>query len=211
MIYAENILLCIAVPLVVTLGFLKNSARRLVISFLLGMGLCLISAYISGYLSLISDISSEDVSIYLSPVVEELMKLLPLLFVLYVFNPEDDAIFLCAVSLGAGFATFENCCYILTAGVESLPYTLIRGLAVGVMHVVSMLVLALGLVLIRRFKVVSLAGVMGALSLSMTFHALYNLMVSQPGAFSYIGYALPLATAGLMYFIFRQLTEGKKQ
>jgi len=205
MIYAENIFLCIVVPLAVSLLFVRGGAKRFVLSFLIGMGICLVGAYISGFLSLAVDMTTEEVSVFLSPIVEEIAKLLPLLFYLHVFRPEDDAVFLCAIAIGVGFATFENCCYILTAGAESLPYTLVRGLAVGVMHVVSMLVLAFGLVLIRRFRVVSLAGIVGALSLSMTFHALYNLLVSQPGLSSVIGYVLPLATAGVLYLPFRRL------
>ena len=55
-----------------------------------------------------------------------------------------------AVAIGAGFATFENCCYILTAGAESLPYILIRGMAVGVMHIVSILALPIWLIAARR-------------------------------------------------------------
>ncbi len=205
MIYAENIFLCIVVPLAVSLLFVRGGAKRFVLSFLIGMGICLVGAYISGFLSLAVDMTTEEVSVFLSPIVEEIAKLLPLLFYLHVFRPEDDAVFLCAIAIGVGFATFENCCYILTAGAESLPYTLVRGLAAGVMHVVSMLVLAFGLVLIRRFRVVSLAGIVGALSLSMTFHALYNLLVSQPGLSSVIGYVLPLATAGVLYLPFRRL------
>ena len=205
MIYAENIFLCIVVPLAVSLLFVRGGARRFVLSFLVGMAVCLLGAYISGFLSLVVDMTTEEVSVFLSPIVEEIVKLLPLLFYIHVFRPEDEAVFPCAIAIGVGFATFENCCYILTAGAESLPYTLVRGLAVGVMHVVSMLVLAFGLVLIRRFRVVSLAGIVGALSLSMTFHALYNLLASQPGLSSVIGYALPLATAGVLYFPFRRL------
>ncbi len=204
MIYAENILLCIAVPLAVTLFFIKGDARRFMAALLIGMVLCLISAYITGFLSTLSELSAEDISIYISPVVEELIKLLPLLFILFVFDPSDDKIFLFAVALGAGFATLENCCYILTSGAGRLSYILIRGLAVGVMHVVSLLELAFGLVLIRRFRIVSFAGILGALSLSMTFHGLYNLLVSKPGAFSYIGYVMPLAVGAVLYFAFRR-------
>lgn len=207
MIYAENIFLCIAIPLGVGMIFLKGWSRRFVLGFLIGMGLCLLSAYISGYLSLVTGMPTEDVALYLSPVVEECMKFLPLLFLLYVFRPEEDAVFLWALSLGIGFATFENCCYILSAGAESLIYTLIRGMAVGVMHLVSMMILALGLVLIQRLRIFSPAGIMGALSLSMSFHALYNLLVSQPGLPAFIGYAMPLVTAVVLYFPFRRITE----
>ncbi len=51
----------------------------------------------------------------------------------------------------------------------------------------------------------SFAGILGALSFSMTFHAFYNLLVSEPGIPSYLGYASPLICAVLLYFIDRKL------
>ncbi len=142
MIYAENILLCIAIPLLISLLFVRGEVLRYVAVFLLGMGVCLIAAYISGFLNLVTGMGENDMSIFLSPVVEELMKLMPLLFFLVMFDPEDRTLTMLAVAIGAGFATFENCCYILTSGAGSLTYVLIRGLAVGVMHIVSVLALS---------------------------------------------------------------------
>ena len=46
-IYSENILFCVAVPLIVVLFFVRGSARHFVISFLVGMTTCLLSSYIS--------------------------------------------------------------------------------------------------------------------------------------------------------------------
>ncbi|MBR6890806.1 MAG: PrsW family intramembrane metalloprotease, partial [Clostridia bacterium] len=146
MIYAENILLCIAIPLAVSLLFIRGEVRRYLAAFLLGMGVCLISAYISGFLNLATGMGDNDTSVFLSPVVEELMKLLPLLFFLFLFSPRERTLTTLAVAVGAGFATFENCCYILTQGAESLPYILIRGMAVGVMHIVSVLALSIWLI-----------------------------------------------------------------
>ena len=96
---------------------------------------------------------------------------------------------------GVCFATFENACHILSSGSQSLYYILIRGAAVGVMHLVTMVVLSMGLNLLKDYKTFSLAGILGALSLAMTVHALYNLLVSRPGASTYIGYAFPLILA----------------
>ena len=80
MIYAENILICIAVPLAISLLFTKGNARRLLVCILTGMIVCIFSAYISGFLEVASGFSSEDTSIFLSPIVEEVMKLLSILF-----------------------------------------------------------------------------------------------------------------------------------
>ena len=52
----------------------------------------------------------------------------------------------------------------------------------------------------------SFPAVVGGLSLAMIFHALYNLLVSEPGASSVIGYALPLLTAAALYLLYRRLS-----
>lgn len=210
MIYAENILLCIAIPLLIVLFFLHGKTRLFAGSFLVSMCMCLVAAYVSGFISLISDMSVEDVQIFVSPVIEEIMKLLPILFYLVLFEPEDENIFLAGLGVGAGFATFENCCYILASGAESLPYIMIRGMAVGVMHIVSVIVLTIGVIMARRFNALTVAGVLGAISLSMTFHGLYNLLVSEPGFSSYIGYVLPILTAIVLYLIVGRIRSRDK-
>ncbi|MBO4750940.1 MAG: PrsW family intramembrane metalloprotease [Lachnospiraceae bacterium] len=199
MIYAENILICIAVPLAFALMFLRGAVRRFDFSFLSGMVTCLLAAYIGGFFTQLSGMSTEDISVFLSPVIEESMKLLPVLFYLILFEPGDTELLQAAVGIGAGFATFENCCYVLTSGAQNLSYVLIRGAAVGVMHIVSMVALAVGMHLLKRYKVFNFSGIVGALSLAMTFHATYNLLVSEPGLSTYVGYALPLLSALLLY------------
>ncbi len=193
--YAENILICIAIPLFIALFFIKGGAKRFLFAFLIGMGVCLLSAYIGGFLESVSGMSSEDTSVFISPVTEEIMKFLPVLVYLFLFEPGDEEFVMVALGTGAGFATLENCCYILTIGATELPYIMVRGMSVGVMHLMSMAVLALGVNLLRKHEILSFAGIIGALSLSVSFHGLYNLMVSEQGVTAYIGYALPLACA----------------
>lgn len=205
MIYAENILLCIAIPLIIACLFTSGATRRFLFSFLIGMGACLLAAYISGFIDAASGMGARDTAIFISPVVEETMKMMPILFYLFLLEPEDDGLILSAAGIGTGFAIYENCCYILSVGAGSMSFIMIRGLAVGVMHIVSVLALAMGLTLVRRFDALSAASIMGALALSMTFHGLYNLLVSQPGITSYIGYILPMLTAVFMYLPYRKL------
>ncbi len=208
MIYAENILLCIAIPMVFSLIFIRGDLRRFVVSFITGMIVCLLSAYISGYVNILTGMGSEDTAIFISPIVEEINKFLPLIFFMYVFETGDHDIIMTAIGIGTGFATFENCCYILTAGAESLSYMIVRGMAVGVMHIVSILAVTFGLVVSRRYKVLSFSGLLGALSLSTCFHALYNLLVSEPGVSAAIGYVLPVITTFILYIPYRRLQEG---
>ena len=210
MIYAENILICIALPLIISLFFIHGRARQFAASFLAGMGVCLLAAYISGFINAAGGLEGEYTSIFVSPVVEELMKFLPILFFMFMFMPEDRSLLIVAVGICAGFATFENCCYILSSGAESLPYILIRGMAVGVMHIVSGLAVSFGLIIARRYRMLSLAGITGALGLSTSFHALYNLLVSEPGISSVIGYGLPIVTAAVFYIAYRRQIRTKE-
>ena len=205
MIYAENILICIAVPFLISLIFLRKQARMFAVTFLLGMGVCLLGAYIGGFIHLVSGMSENDTAVFLSPVIEELMKFMPLFFYLYLFRPDEDSLLLAGIGIGTGFALFENCCYILSSGAESLPYILIRGLAVGVMHIVSMVTLALCITLALRFRALTFSSVTGALSLSMTFHGLYNLLVSGSGITVWVGYILPVSVAFILYIPFNKL------
>jgi RsiW-degrading membrane proteinase PrsW (M82 family) len=201
MLYAENVLICIAVPLAITLLFTKGGAHRFSASFIAGMIVCILSAYISGFVHVLSGFSTEDTSIFLSPIIEECMKLLSMLFYVYVFNPSGEEIQLCAVGIGAGFATFENSCFILLSGAPQFTYVMVRGAAVGVMHVVTLVALAKGMQLLKAYKAFSLAGIVGVWSLSVTVHGLYNLLVSKPGISSYIGYVMPIICAVLLYVI----------
>ena len=208
MIYAENILICIGIPFLIILLFVRGNTQRFVASFIAGMAICLLAAYFAGFLNLVSGYGENNTAVYISPFIEEIMKLLPLLFLLYFFRPKDEMMVLLALGLGVGFATFENCCYLLTGDAGSLPFVVIRGMAVGVMHIVSILTLVLGLILVRRYRILSFPAIIGALSISTTFHALYNLLVSKPGLTSYLGYVLPLVTAVLLYVPYRRFLQG---
>ena len=211
MIYAENILACMAVPLLLTLVFVRGDVRRFVLNFLLGMTACLLGAYISGFVGAAAGMSIGDTAVFISPVVEEGVKFLPLLFYFTMFGPGDDLLFHVALGIGAGFATFENICSMVTTGTESLSFLLIRGLAVGVMHIVSIFSVTLGLVIARRFKALQISSIIGAISISMLFHGMYNLLVSEPGATTWIGYTMPLFTAAILLAVYRQLQNSDQE
>ena len=208
MIFSENILICMALPLLLTVFLVKDKARQLVVNFIIGMIICLLSAYITGFIDVAFGNGTEDTAIFLSPVVEEAMKFLPLVFYFLMFQPEDEQLFLAAVGLGAGFASFENVCSMITTGTESLTFLLIRGLAVGVMHIVSISALALGLILTRHYKASESSAILGALSVSMLFHGIYNLLASGTGVFPIIGFCLPPVTAFLLFLGYRQITKA---
>ena len=101
--------------------------------------------------------------------------------------------------MGAGFATFENCYYLFSVGSTALEYALIRGLAVGIMHVVCTMSTPMVLILFRSVKHMTGILMAGMMTVAITYHGLYNLLVSEPGVSRNLGYALPLCTvAGIL-------------
>ncbi|MBQ6353381.1 MAG: PrsW family intramembrane metalloprotease [Lachnospiraceae bacterium] len=207
MIYAENIMICIMVPFLIVFLFVRGKVKQFVLALLLGMAACLLGAYVGGFLGTVSGMNANDTAVYISPMIEETFKFFPFLFYLFLFDPEDDSLIVVAMGIGVGFASFENCCYILSYGANKMVYVLIRGMAVGVMHIVSMLSLCFGLIMARRLKALSFSIVLGALSLAMIFHSIYNLLVSKEGITSQIGYALPLLTAFVLYLYYRKFSS----
>jgi len=97
----------------------------------------------------------------------------------------------------------------VSSGAESLSFLLIRGLAVGVMHIVSVYASVFGLVIARKLKAMRISSVVGSLSLSMLFHGTYNLLVSAPGITSYVGFAVPILMAAAMLLAMRRLKRAE--
>ena len=204
MIYSENVFLCLFIPLMITIIFLRGLARKVIEAFVFGMASCLMSAYISGFAKVLLGLSVEDTAVYISPMIEETMKFLPVLFILFVLDADDNELFVTSVAIGAGFATFENICYLLSTGDMKMSFVLIRGLAVGIMHVSSITVLVGTIIIIRHYKAISFPALSGALAISSSIHALYNLLVSKPGISSEIGYAMPFIFSILIYSFTRR-------
>ena len=204
MIYSENVLLCLVIPLLITFFFLQGLARKVMESFVFGMIWCLMSAYISGFAKVISGMSAEDTAVYISPLIEEVMKFLPVLFILYVLEADDNELLVASIAIGAGFATFENICYLVSSGEVKMSFVLVRGLAVGIMHIASIVILSGTIIIVRKYGAVSLPALVGALSMSSTLHALYNLLVSKPGLSSKIGYGMPFVSSLLLLIVLRR-------
>lgn len=85
------------------------------------------SAYFNTFFSAIYDANVFSATADIAPVVEESIKLLPLLFYLFVFEPDSDEIHAAVLTIAAGFATFENICYLIQNGAEQMGFLIIRG------------------------------------------------------------------------------------
>lgn len=88
MIYIENVFICMASPLLIAALCMGRRQAKFFLCCLAGMGACLLSAYINTFFATLYAADTIAATAEIAPVVEEVMKLLPLLFYLLVFEPE---------------------------------------------------------------------------------------------------------------------------
>lgn len=195
MTYIENIFVCMAAPLVVALLFLRRRQRAILLFCLAGMGTCLLSAYLNTFFAQFYAADAFNAATQIAPVVEEIMKLLPLLFYLAVFESDAEHFRLSAIVVATGFATFENVCYLTQNGAEQFTYLLIRGFGTGAMHVVCGSVYGSALRPVWGSRPLRAACILGLLCVAIIYHAIYNLLVSERDLLQGIAYCIPLLTA----------------
>lgn len=209
--YIENIYICIVAPIIVAILALRTGRRKMMIFLLAGMTACLVSSYISTFFSIIYSADRFEATWQITPMVEEIVKFLPVLFYMLMFEPDNREEIAGSVLLVAvGFATFENICYLASNDASQVLLLLIRGFGTGAMHVVCGVLVAIGTVYLWDEFWLRFAGTAGLITLSITFHAVYNILVSQEGFISYIGYLIPMLTALLIFLIRKRLLRRQK-
>ena len=181
MTYIENVFVCMAAPLVVALLSLKRGQRAALVFCLAGMGACLLSAYLNTFFARLYQADAVNAATQIAPVVEEIMKLLPLLFFLAVFEPTFARFRLAAVIVAASFATFENICFLTQNGADQILFLLIRGFGTGAMHVVCGNVYGGALRPVWDSRPLRAACLFALLCVAIIYHAIYNLLVSAGG------------------------------
>ena len=179
-------------PILITLLCLRSRERKLLLFFLFGMSMCLLSSYISTFLAVVYGADAFSASLSIAPMVEEIMKLLPVLFYLLVFEPDKEDGAVSILMTAVGFATFENVCYLTQNGSDNLTFLLIRGFGTGAMHVTSGMIVHAGFMNLWDHLWLRAAGTAGLLATVMLYHGIYNILVSQTGAAAVFGYILPL-------------------
>lgn len=197
----ENIYICLASPIVVSILCLRRDWRKAMIFILSGMTGYLLAAYITSYFTRIMGCSAATASHAIAPAVEEVIKFLPIIFYLLVFEPKrrdcSNALLLVAV----GFATFENVCFMTYYGASDLLDVLIRGLGTGAMHELCCCTVALGIFLLWDQPWLKTVGTFGFLCTAITFHAIFNIVVSGSTVSLWVGSAIPITIFGI-YLVF---------
>lgn len=188
----ENIFICLAAPFLIAALSTKGENRKSCIFIALGFLCCVISAYLNTFFMVLYKSDNSAAVMEITPVIEETVKLLPLLFYFSVFEADAHEGTKAVFDIAIGFATFENICYLLENGTDNLFHLLIRGFSTGAMHIACAYIIGLGLILVRKSYLLKTAGIFGILCVAITFHAIFNMLMKTDGILKQIGYAIPI-------------------
>ena len=210
MTYIENVFVCISAPLLVAALCMDKRYFRFFLFIMAGMGTCLLSAYINTFVAALYQTATFHATVEIAPVVEEVMKMLPLLFYLLVFEPNKRDIKAAVLMVATGFATFENICYLIQNGAEHLNFLLIRGFGTGAMHIICGAIIGYGLTYVWPQTWLKVAGTTGLLGGAIAFHGIYNLLIAYGGTVQYVAYVLPFCTVAVGLLIGKVLIPHMK-
>ena len=85
----ENILVCIGVPFLLALLFVKGKQREYISFILCGMVMCLLASYVTSFFMAVYGANTLVTAVEITPVCEEVLKFLPFLLWLFIFEPEE--------------------------------------------------------------------------------------------------------------------------
>ena len=184
--------ICISAPLVLMAALADEKSRRLFGFMILGMYIAVLASEINAILSYLFRDSMDyfHITITITPINEEILKALPLLFTAIVFCDNRKFLFQRAMSIGLGFAILENT-FILIQNVESvsLLWAMIRGFSSGLMHALCTISIGIGISLIKRRRKLFVCSTFAWLMVATIYHSLYNMLVQSD--YWYVGVAIP--------------------
>lgn len=198
-----------ALPLIMSFFVCKGRVRASVIFLFIGMCVCLFCGELS---AVVLNALPYDRSFFASnigPFFEELFKAFPILIYAFMFKPERQKLYECAVMDGIGFAVLENA-FILggASSTVSLVDAVMRGLGAGIMHGLCTLAVGYGMSFVHTKRKLFRTGTVAMLAVATIYHATYNTIVSS--AHLWLGVLLPVVTLVPVLLLMNQ-TEKKRK
>lgn len=210
MISVEHIFIAIASPLFVFCFLSNKNDRRYLISLLIGFSVAFLSGYVNTYFTILFNATKSEAVLNITPIIEELMKMFPVLFFAESFAKDKSQILSLSIGVGLGFAIFENCSYLVTFGAESLILAIVRGFATGVLHPLCALIVSLGIVAIFQRRKFAVLNFLGLLCIAIMLHGTLNLLLNTSEKFfNYLGCLIPLALT-IFFIILNNILKKKK-
>lgn len=196
--------ICFVIPMALSL-FIMEKKSRLVVGFvLLGTTVCLFASELNTHIYFGTDKDMLYYTTTVAPVIEEILKALPILFYALYISDDRQKLAQSAFAVGLGFAIMENV-IMITQNLYSIDikWAIMRGFGASLMHSICTVVVGIGISFVRKKKKLFYCGTLSLLMLAITYHSIYNTLVMSPH--KYYGIILPICTyIPLLIFSFKR-------
>ncbi len=171
--------ICVCVPMVPIVALVPDKRSKQFLGFLLiGIALCLVASELNPLLLKLFGEDALYVTTNITPITEEILKCLPVLYFALCFSDDRDTLVSLAMAIGLGFALLENM-VILLSNIETVtvPWALARGFGAAQMHGACTACIGMGISYVRKRRKLFYCGTFALLIAASVFHAVFNLLV----------------------------------
>ena len=185
--------ICMAVPICLSFFLLEGKVRQTMVFLFIGICCCLFISEINGLILSYFDNDVFYVTTLFTPITEEIIKSLPVLFFAYAVSSKRNRLLNISLATGLGFALLDNV-IILVGEIESVTiwWALGRGFASSLMHSLCTAAVGYGLSFISQRKKLFISGTFSLLLLAITAHAIFNCLVQSD--YPILGMILPVVS-----------------
>ena len=209
MVSLEYILfLCVVAPLFLMLLMLPGRARLAMGFMLIGIIVCLFVSELNALVLPLFNNDLEYVTTVITPITEEIIKAIPILFYAIVYSDKRQTVTMIAFALGIGFGMFENTVILVqNIGMVTLSWALIRGFATALMHGICTLSVGFGISFINKKRKLFYCGTFALLTIAAIYHGIFNMLQINH---KYIGSFIPIVTFVPFFLLQRKQYQKKK-
>ncbi len=188
--------LCVALPMIPLIIVLPEKKSKLLIGYVLvGMVICLNAGSVNALLINLFRGDMTYVTTTISPISEEILKALPILYFAIMFSDDRDTLLSISFAEGIGFAILENA-YILTQNIDhvSSQWAMQRVIGATLVHGAATAAVGLGMSYIKKRRKLFYCGTFALLTAAITFHGIFNVFVQSE--YSFVSFLLPSVVYG---------------
>lgn len=178
---------------ILLMALLVEKKARLPISFMLaGIFVSVFASEVNAVLAKSLNMSTYDITVVVTPMTEEILKSLPILYYALFVSDKKEKLFTASMATGIGFAVLENAYYLLNSPNFTMLSAIIRAFGAGLMHGMCTLLVGVGISFVKKKSKLFAVGTFGLLSTAIVYHGIYNILIQSE--YSIIGALLPIAT-----------------
>lgn len=185
--------ICLVAPLLMMVILLRKRSRLLVGYMIIGICVSLFISELNTVILNLFDGNLTYVTTTITPISEEIIKAIPILYYAIAFSDSRDRVMPIAFATGVGFGMFENI-VILVQNIEnvSLSWAVVRGFSTALMHAICTVTIGFGICFIRKKRKLFYCGSFALLTMACIYHGIFNMLVQSD--YKYLGFILPAAT-----------------